>query len=79
MSSHIYTSPSGDGEQQTKKLITLHLVKEMTGVGSSYIYKEIAEDRFPKPVKLGTKASRWISAEIQNWIDARIADRDGAK
>lgn len=51
-------------------------VKARTGLGRSSIYRGIATGDFPQPVKLGTRASAWNAAEVDNWIAARIAARD---
>jgi prophage regulatory protein len=32
--------------------------------------------RFPKPVKLGAGRNAWVEAEIDSWIEGRIAARD---
>ncbi|MCC5827056.1 AlpA family transcriptional regulator, partial [Alkalimonas sp.] len=51
-------------------------VMECTGLARSTVYKFIAEDRFPKPVKLGTRMVAWVEEEIQKWILERISERD---
>ena len=51
-------------------------VKARTGLGRSEIYRRIAADKFPAPIKLGERASAWNAAEIDSWILARIAARD---
>ena len=32
---------------------------------------------FPRPIKLGPGRNAWIEAEIDAWIESRIAARDG--
>ena len=51
-------------------------VKARCSLGRSEIYRRISAGTFPQPVKLGTRASAWNAAEIDNWILARIAARD---
>jgi prophage regulatory protein len=51
-------------------------VKARTGLSRSEIYRRAAAGDFPQPVKLGLKASAWSAAEIDNWIAARLAERD---
>ena len=51
-------------------------VKQTAGLGSSRIYELVAEGRFPKPVKLGPRASAWVSTEVLDWVAERIAERD---
>jgi prophage regulatory protein len=39
----------------------------------------IAAGKFPRPIKLGQKASGFIESELDAWIDERIALRDGGR
>lgn len=57
-------------------LLRLNEVQGRTGLSRSEIYRRIREGDFPKPVKLGKKASAWVLAEVEGWIAARIAARD---
>lgn len=43
-------------------------VMSRTGMGRSWIYREISAGRFPAPIRIGG-ASRWHSAAIDNWIE----------
>lgn len=83
MSMVTHINPSTHGKAHDKNtgevLVNLSVVKKEIGFGSSFIYKEIAEGRFPRPVKIGAKASRWVLSEVRTWIDAHILDRDGVK
>lgn len=53
-------------------------VKARTGLSRSEIYRRAAAKppTFPAPIKLGERASAWDSSEIDEWIAARIAERD---
>lgn len=57
------------------KLMKLKAVMECTGLARSTVYKFIAEDRFPKPVKLGTRMVAWVESEVQEWIQEKIERR----
>lgn len=57
-------------------LLRLPQVKARTGLSRSEIYRRIAADTFPAPVKIGERASAWSSAEVERWIAERIAERD---
>ena len=61
-----------------KKFIRLPEVIARTGYRRTAIYEKIAAGIFPIPVKLGPRAIAWVSEEIENWMDARIAERDTA-
>lgn len=54
-------------------------VEAATGLKQSYLYELVSEGRFPRPVKLGPRASAWVSTEVQAWIAQRIAERDGGR
>ena len=51
-------------------------VEDKSGLKSSRIYELVAEGKFPRPVKLGPRASAWVSTEVLAWIAERIAERD---
>jgi prophage regulatory protein len=51
-------------------------VERVTGLTRATIYRQIAAGAFPKPIKIGKKASGWLEAEIADWQKRRIAERD---
>jgi len=55
-------------------ILRLPGVKTRTGLSRSTIYLRISEGTFPKPVSLGGRAVGWIEAEVENWLEQRIAD-----
>ncbi|OTA15228.1 dipicolinate synthase [Xenorhabdus vietnamensis] len=57
-----------------KNLIRLPEVQRRTGYGKAWIYKLIADNQFPKQVKIGTRSIAFIESEIDDWIDQRIAE-----
>ena len=62
--------------EPTKKFIKLPTVMDLTGYRRTSIYQKVAEGTFPAPVKLGPRAVAWVSEEIKDWMDARVAERD---
>ena len=62
----------------TPSLHRLAEVKRRTGLSRSEIYRRIAAGDFPKPIKLGERASAWAEHEVTAWIAARIALRDAS-
>lgn len=46
-------------------------VMRMTGLGRSTIYRMIAESKFPRPVRLGTRAVAWRRADLDRWSETR--------
>ena len=59
------------------KLIRIKDVMERTGLARSTVYKYISEGRFPRPIKLGSRAVAWVESEIESWIQNSIERRDG--
>lgn len=57
-------------------LLKLPEVENATGKKRSALYAAIKAQDFPAPVKIGPRASAWVAAEVQEWIDSRIAERD---
>ncbi|WP_427121026.1 helix-turn-helix transcriptional regulator [Pseudomonas aeruginosa] len=49
----------------------------LTGLGRSTVYKVMKEGSFPGSVALGDKAVAWVESEVQEWILARLRERDG--
>lgn len=49
-------------------LLRLPLVMRRTGLARSTIYKLVATNRFPAPIKLTTRSVAWLQCEIDNWI-----------
>ena len=62
----------------TTSLWRLPKVSGETGCARSTIYDAIRAGTFPRPIPLGSRTVAWSSAEIESWIQDRIAGRDGA-
>lgn len=69
------------------RIMRLKEVIDTTGLARSTIYKYIADGIFPKPVNLApvgidvpsTRAVGWLEGEVEDWILARIKERDLAE
>jgi prophage regulatory protein len=57
-------------------IIRLKKTLEKTGLGRSTLYKKIAEGTFPQPVPLSDRAVGWVAEEVENWLRARLEERD---
>lgn len=60
------------------RIIRLKEVTHLTGLARSTVYKYLAEGKFPKSVPLGDRSIGFLESEIQEWIMARIKERDMA-
>lgn len=56
------------------KILRLPSVITQTQLSRSSIYRLIKLGLFPKPVKLGIKASGWRVEDIEAWISSRKAE-----
>jgi prophage regulatory protein len=52
-------------------------VLEKIGFGESMLNEMIASGSFPKPARIGARAVRWSENEVDAWIAARLAERNG--
>jgi prophage regulatory protein len=58
------------------RLLKLPEVERITGKGRTSIYND---PTFPRPVKIGPRASAWVESEVMSWIEARIASRQAQR
>ena len=61
----------------TEKFVREPERREITGVPTSTWYEMMDKGQAPTPVKLGLRAVAWVASEIDEWIQQRIAERDG--
>lgn len=54
----------------SERLIRLRQVIEMTGRSRTAVYDDISRGKFPRPVKIGPRASAWKLSAIRSWMDA---------
>jgi prophage regulatory protein len=54
------------------RLLKLPEVENITGKGRTSIY---SDPTFPKPIKIGPRASAWVESEVFAWIESCIAQR----
>jgi prophage regulatory protein len=52
--------------------LRMPMVLRMTGLGRSTIYRLIAKNMFPVPVRLGDRAVAWRRTDLDRWSDGRL-------
>lgn len=64
----------------TQALFAFNVLSSYVELGRGRIYGLIADPtlKFPAPIKIG-KSSRWIKAEIDQWIATQAAQRGTAQ
>ncbi|MGR5354219.1 helix-turn-helix transcriptional regulator [Vibrio sp. DNB22_19_2] len=58
------------------KLIRLKEVMAITGLCRSAIYSNMKGGHFPLSVSIGTSSVAWVEAEVREWVDSRIEERN---
>ncbi len=49
-------------------LLRISTVIDATGLAESTIRRKVAAGEFPAPIKMGTRCTRWVAADVQNWL-----------
>jgi len=57
-----------------ERLIRLPQVEGMTGLRRAHIYGLARRGLFPRPVKIGARASAWRESLVLAWIQERIRE-----
>ncbi len=55
-----------------KRIIRRKTVQDRTGLPQSTIYSLVAQDLFPKPIKLHKRSVGWLEEDITNWIENKV-------
>lgn len=63
-----HSSAAGD---MATVFLRLQAVIRVTGLSRSTLYRLIADEQFPRPVRLGPRAVAWRHADIEAWGEAR--------
>ena len=55
----------------TDRLLSRQEVEKRVGLARSSIYRAMRLGLFPLPIKVGQRAVRWPSSEIEAWLSER--------
>jgi prophage regulatory protein len=55
------------------KIYRLKEVRDITGLSTSSIYKQIRLGKFPPGVKITARSTGWSSEAVDGWITSRLA------
>lgn len=69
------TQSTSSEASNTRRLLRRAEVEAKIGFKRAFIYKLMKLGKFPKPVRTSTRAVRWDSIEIDQWIAARVKER----
>lgn len=48
-------------------------VSALVGLSPTEIYRQIKDDRFPKPLTLGARCVRWDERDVLDWMENKRA------
>jgi len=54
-----------------EKLLTRREVEQFIRLSRSSIYRMMAENRFPRPLRVGVRAIRFRQSDINTWLSHR--------
>ncbi len=55
----------------TERILRRPAVEALTGLSRSTLYAMMAEDMFPRPVRLGKRSVGWFESAISGWLLSR--------
>lgn len=58
--------------------LRLEQVQERIGLKTTAIYSRVKDGTFPRPVPLGGRTVAWVAAEIEEWMQKRMQEREVA-
>lgn len=61
----------------TEKIVSFKALKDRVPFSRAHIIRLEKAGLFPRRVKLGECRVGWVQAEVDAWIESRIAERDG--
>ena len=57
--------------EKDDRLLRREEVETRCGITRSSLYRLMREGLFPRPVKVGKRAVRWLESEISGWLQSR--------
>ncbi|WP_354691786.1 AlpA family transcriptional regulator [Phytobacter sp. RSE-02] len=58
----------------SQSLIRLSEVLRRAPISKAWLYKLISQGKFPKPIKIGSRAIAFVESEVDDWINQRIEE-----
>lgn len=53
------------------QILRLKDVRARLGTSRSWIYDQLKNGRFPKPIQLGPRSIGWLEADIEDWLRSK--------
>ena len=55
-----------------KRALKRKEVLGLVSLSSATVYRMMSRGEFPRPVRVGRRASRWRSDEVEEWLASRL-------
>lgn len=53
------------------QILRLKDVRSRLGISRSWLYDQLKNGRFPKPIQLGPRSIGWLEEDIENWLRSK--------
>jgi prophage regulatory protein len=75
------SAPPRAEEQQTAVFAGVAIIRrkqllELLGISNATLWNWIKQDKFPQPIDIGPNSRAWLTAEVDEYLRARTAERD---
>lgn len=67
--------PANDAGTKKPRAVQKREVLAALGISSPTLYRLIKAGLFPKPMKIGSKMSRWLETDVTDYLEKVSADR----
>ena len=67
--------PANDAGTPKPRAVQKKEVLTALGISSPTLYRLIKAGLFPKPMKIGSKMSRWLESDVTDYLKKASADR----
>jgi prophage regulatory protein len=71
MTTNAFEHPQAFIGRGSAPYVRIAVVMDLTGLGRSTIYRLMAEDQFPPPVRLTKRLVVWRRADVEQWFESR--------
>ena len=62
-----------NGNKRQLRVLRMNETVKRTGYSRGSIYRLMAEEKFPKQIKLGARAIGWIESDVEAWILSKVS------
>lgn len=71
MTIHVIDRPRSLTEPSPPLFLRIGVVMRLTGLGRSTIYRLMADEQFPSPVRLTKRVVAWRRSDLELWSEGR--------